>query len=169
MIFYDGFMFKSGEKMVEKHLNVGEYKVAGFSYGAIKALREALQSDKRIDTLQLFSPAFFNESSQAFIKTQLIGFRRDRESYRDSFFKNSFYPLEVNSSYIDESGSLQDLKDLLLFDWRGEDLQAIKDRGTEIEVFLGGKDRIIDVEKAKEFFKEFGTICYIKDGGHTLF
>ena len=37
-----------------------------------------------------------------------------------------------------------------------------------IEVFLGGKDKIIDVAKTKAFFQEFATVVMIKNAGHIL-
>jgi hypothetical protein len=42
------------------------------------------------------------------------------------------------------------------------------DKGTKIEIFLGGVDKIIDSSKAKEFFKDFATVYYIKEKGHLL-
>ena len=58
MIFYSGFSLKDDEQFFSDYLLDQEYVVAGFSYGAIQAFEFALKTDKRIDTLQLFSPAF---------------------------------------------------------------------------------------------------------------
>jgi pimeloyl-ACP methyl ester carboxylesterase len=168
LIFYDGFQFQNSKKLVKKWLKDDSYTVGGFSYGATLALRKTLETTQRIDTLQLFSPAFFNGSSEAFKKSQLLGFRRNRENYRKLFFENSFYPDEVDSSYISDSGSISELKDLLYWNWVRKDLQKLEDRGVEIEVYIGERDRIIDSQKAVEFFRGIGQLCYIKGVGHTL-
>jgi hypothetical protein len=41
-------------------------------------------------------------------------------------------------------------------------------RGINIEVYLGGEDKIIDVTGAREFFLEVATVTYIKDANHFL-
>lgn len=47
-------------------------------------------------------------------------------------------------------------------------LQKLLDKGIKIEVYLGGVDKIIDSSKAREFFKNFATVYYIKEKGHLL-
>lgn len=53
-------------------------------------------------------------------------------------------------------------------EYNSEKLDKIKKRGIEIEVYLGGDDKIIDSLHVKEFFQEFATIYYIKNKGHRL-
>ena len=52
--------------------------------------------------------------------------------------------------------------------WKEEKVQKLLDKGTKIEVYLGEVDKIIDASKAKEFFKNFATVYYIKQKGHLL-
>ena len=49
-----------------------------------------------------------------------------------------------------------------------EKLKELKDRGIEIEVYLGENDKIINSLHVKSFFQEFATIYYIKNVGHIL-
>nr|WP_275856258.1 hypothetical protein [Sulfurimonas sp. MAG313] len=64
MKFYSGFSLSNDEILFKDYLKYSDYTVAGFSYGAIKAFEMALTSKTRIDTLQLFSPAFFQEKKR---------------------------------------------------------------------------------------------------------
>ena len=41
-------------------------------------------------------------------------------------------------------------------------------RNIQIEIYIGGRDRIIDTQQALEFFKQFGEVYYIKNKGHIL-
>ena len=60
MRFYSGFGFWNEKELFKEYLEEGEFVVAGFSYGAQKALIDAVHTSKRVDKLQLLSPAFFN-------------------------------------------------------------------------------------------------------------
>ena len=168
MRFFSGFSFKDEEYLFEKNLNRSEFTVTGFSYGSILAFEYVLDSEKRVDTLQLFSPAFFQESSEAFIRMQLLYFKKDRKKYVKTFIKNSFFPKDVPENIEIKKDNYSDLEKLLRFQWKKEDIQKVLDKGVKIEVFLGEKDRIIDSTKAFNFFKQFGEVCLIKDTGHSL-
>ena len=52
MTYFSGFCLHDEEALFERFLMRNDFCVAGFSYGAIKALNYALTSQKRIDTLQ---------------------------------------------------------------------------------------------------------------------
>jgi hypothetical protein len=67
-----------------------------------------------------------------------------------------------------ELGTAEQLEELLNYNWSEEKLQKLVDKGTKIEVYLGGVDKIIDSSKAKDFFKNFATVYYIKEKGHLL-
>jgi hypothetical protein len=164
-------MFSGEETLFEEYLNRSEYSIAGFSYGAVKAFKrveELLLEGKRVDTLQLFSPAFFQNIGRAFIKTQLIHFKKSPELYRESFYKNSFYPTKVDEKIKITDGTEEQLKDLLTYIWDSEKIKRVVDSGVQIEVYLGNRDKITDWNSAYEFFKEFGEVCLIKGAGHTL-
>ncbi|EJF07830.1 hypothetical protein ThvES_00000160 [Thiovulum sp. ES] len=167
MQFFSGFQLQNEHKYFGEFLKESEFTVAGFSYGAIKALKYVLETEKRIDRLQLFSPAFFQNKSEKFIRLQLISFRKNSELYSQNFFKNIFYPNEIlEVEKVD--GKIEELEELLTFKWSDEVLENIKNRGTEIEVFLGGEDKIIDSQEAREFFSQFGKVCFLKNRGHFL-
>ena len=57
---------------------------------------------------------------------------------------------------------------MLTYVWDAKKLQRIQERGTVIEVFLGGEDKIIDAEAAYDFFLPLATTYYIKKAGHLL-
>ena len=64
MLFFSGFSLTREEYLFDEYLNSSSYCVSGFSYGAIKAFKDVqkrLESAKRVDTLQLISPAFFRQ------------------------------------------------------------------------------------------------------------
>ncbi|NOQ32211.1 MAG: pimelyl-ACP methyl ester esterase BioV [Helicobacteraceae bacterium] len=169
MKFFSGFTFTNEEALFEEFLEQSEYNVAGFSYGAQKALEYTFQSNDRIDKLQLFSPAFFQTFESKFKKLQLLGFKKNSDSYIELFRKNSFLPLKsVDNSYFSDKGSFEELKELLEYRFDESKLQAIVDRGIKIEIYLGSEDKVIDVESAREFFKNYGSVYYIKGASHLL-
>lgn len=55
------------------------------------------------------------------------------------------------NNYFKE-GSYEELDELLNYVWDEEKLQALVNRGTKIEIYLGSEDKIIDSNKAKDFF-----------------
>ncbi|RUM68137.1 MAG: hypothetical protein DSZ05_01520, partial [Sulfurospirillum sp.] len=57
---------------------------------------------------------------------------------------------------------------LLHYPWEREKLQALSSRGITLEVYLGGRDRIIDPVAVMAYFKPFATVYFIKKGGHIL-
>jgi len=168
MRFFSGFTFQNEQIFFKQFLNSSQFNVAGFSYGSILAFEYVLNSDKRIDSLQLFSPAFFQDSSEKFIRLQLLHFKKDKEKYIDNFTKNTFFPNAVSNNFERGKSEYDELEKLLRYRWKESDLQKIVDRNIKIEIFLGGKDKIINSQTASNFFKQFGEICFIKDVGHIL-
>jgi len=89
MNFYSGFSLQNEEYLFEPFLKKGEYTVSGFSYGAIKALNtviKALEDKKRVDTLQLLSPAFFQSKPEKFKRVQLMSYKKNTAVYLEQFF-----------------------------------------------------------------------------------
>ena len=166
--FFSGFYLRGEESLFSEYINTSNFTVSGFSLGAIKAFKYALESDNRIDTLQLFSPAFFQDKSKKFKRLQTIHFQKNPQNYLDEFLKNCTYPSTVDMASFVNDGTLEDLQTLLEFVWKKDDLELLVKKGVEIEVYLGGYDKIIDSKKAYEFFKEFATVYFIKEGGHVL-
>ena len=65
-------------------------------------------------------------------------------------------------------GSSEELQSLLYYEWDKEKLQKLLEKNIKIEVYLGSEDKIIDSHKAKDFFKQFGTVYFFKNKGHIL-
>ncbi|TKI70453.1 alpha/beta hydrolase [Sulfurimonas crateris] len=170
MKFYSGFSLKNEQYYFKEYINSSEYSVFGFSYGAIKALRyvqDMLSQRKRIDTLQLFSPAFFQTKDEKFKKLQLLGYRKNQEAYLREFIASCFSPYEKKIVEYGKS-SIEELEELLQHEWEIDELKELLQSGVKIEVYLGGEDRVIDVERAREFFLEVATVTYIKEANHFL-
>lgn len=170
MKFYSGFSLKNEQGYFKEYMNHSDYCAAGFSYGAIKALlhvKEQLAKGRRIDVLQLFSPAFFQTKDEKFKKLQLMGYRKNSDAYLREFIKLCFSPYEKKIIEHDKN-SIEELEELLYYEWSIEELRELVDRGVRIEVYLGGKDAIIDAEGAREFFLHVATVTYIKDANHFL-
>ncbi len=168
MTFYSGFSLSNDKQLFEPYLKESEFCVAGFSYGAIKAFYHALNSKTRIDTLQLFSPAFFQDKSDKFKRMQMMYMGKDKKAYLDNFLHSCFSPVKVDGSVLLEEGSTEELDELLRYEWKVGELKALDDKGVEIEVYLGSEDKIINSQKAKEFFLPYATTFMINHAGHTL-
>ena len=164
MIYFSGFCLKNESELFQSFTCKGDFCVVGFSYGAQKALEYAFTSEERIDTIQLISPAFFMDRSEKYKKLQTISFKKDSDLYCKNFLEN----IGLKDKSFFEKGTLDELKELLFYKWDIEKLKELKDRGMEIEVYLGADDKIINSLHIKNFFQEFATIYYIKDKGHML-
>jgi len=141
-------------------LENNEFTVAGFSYGAQKALDYVLNTSQRVDKLQLLSPAFFDYSPKV-IDFNLKAFEKDKKLYIENFMKKSgFY----NEKYIDYTCSQRDLKSLFTYNWEKID----KISNLKVEIFLGEFDKIIALKKAKDFFVKYGDVYLIKNANHFL-
>lgn len=170
MKFFSGFSLKNEEYLFELYLDKSSYTVSGFSYGAIQALNTTLKmidNSQRVDRLQLLSPAFFQTKDEKFKRLQLMSYKKNELLYMKQFLGGCFYPYEqkiVENIQTD----ISELKELLEYEWSLETLKKIEAHGVKIEVYLGGKDAIIDADAAKEFFLEVSTVTYIKDANHFL-
>ena len=170
MQFFSGFSLVDEEYLFDEYLNKSAYTVCGFSYGAIKALKytnEQLELGNRVDRLQLFSPAFFQTKSTKFKKLQLMGYKKDKINYMKSFLSLCFEPYEKKVIQNYET-KYSELEELLNYEWELEDFKYLIDKGLHVEVYLGGEDKIIDADAAKEFFLEVSTVTYIKKANHFL-
>ena len=161
MKFYSGFSLSNDEQLFRPYLKSTQFCVAGFSYGAIKAFRQVLESKTRIDTLQLFSPAFFQSRSDKFRRMQSMYFAKEKRAYLKNFFDSCFLPAQADGSVLLGEGSAEELEELLSYEWKADELKSIQDRGIEIEVYLGSEDKIIEAQKAKEFFLPHATTYMI--------
>jgi hypothetical protein len=167
MTFYSGFSLVNDQRFFESNLLHSAYTVAGFSYGAIKAAHHAANATSRIDTLQLFSPAFFQTAKSSFKRLQLASFASDPENYRERFIHGCFAPCEVQN--LDTSmGTIGELEDVLNFVWDDLLLDKILEKGITIEVYLGMNDQIIDSAAARAFFLRYATVISMPQANHFL-
>lgn len=166
--YFSGFCLENEACLFDEYRQINDFTVSGFSYGAIKAFEEVLNSDERVDTLQLFSPAFFQTQDKKFKRMQLMFFKKDAQAYCDNFLENIAYPSSLDTNKYFNLGTYDELEELLTYEWSEEKLQSLVNKGVKIEVFLGEKDKIIDSKKANDFFVNYATVYYIKEKGHIL-
>ena len=166
-MFFSGFCLQNEKELFGEYLQQNDFSVSGFSYGAQKAFEYLLKSKKRVDLLQLFSPAFFQNKDTKYKRLQLMFFKKDPKGYVDNFLKNCGFSNKLAQSYF-VLESYEDLKSLLNYTWDKKQLQQLVDKGTKIEIYLGADDKIIDAKAVKDFFIEFGEVYYIKEKGHIL-
>jgi len=170
MKFFSGFSLKNEQDFFKEFSDKSEYTISGFSYGAIKAfeyVKEELKKGNRIDRLQLYSPAFFQTKSSKFKRVQTIAFSKDKGLYIENFLKSCFMPHSVKS-VEKKVGTLEELKQLLEFEWSLPDILELHNKGVKIEVYLGSEDIVIDALGAREFFLQVSTVTYIKNANHFL-
>jgi len=167
--YYSGFCLQNEQELFNENIIKSDFCISGFSYGAIKAVEYALNSDERIDKLQLFSPAFFNNKDDKYKRMQLMFFTKDKTSYINNFLQNVAYPKELDLSLYLHEGTFDELKELLYYEWKRDAIQSLINKGIFIEVYLGADDKIIDSALARNFFKDCGCeVYFIKNRGHIL-
>ena len=69
---------------------------------------------------------------------------------------------------VQEITDEEELKELLEYEWSMHMFRTLQKKGVKIEVYLGGKDKIIDAKGAYDFFLDVATVTYIKDANHFL-
>ena len=168
MLYFNGFSLQNEDELFKQYLVEGDLCVAGFSYGAQKAFEYAYNSKERIDRLILLSPAFFQTEKPSFIRAQLHYFEADEEAYVKQFLKNVSYPSNVNLHKYLQTGTKDELEELLSYKWDSPKVKELTDRGTTIEIFLGENDKIINSQRASEFFEPLATLYFVKNVGHLL-
>ncbi|MBN2721288.1 MAG: pimelyl-ACP methyl ester esterase BioV [Campylobacterales bacterium] len=169
MKFFSGFCLKNEQELFESFLDQTDYTVAGFSYGAQKAIEYALSTTQRIERIILLSPAFFKTQSKSFLRAQMHYFSADKDKYIQNFLTNISLPnSKIDLEKYISDGSIQQLEKLLTYEWDEDMLISLNNRGIKIEVFLGEEDRIIDSKSALDFFSKYSTTYLIKKAGHLL-
>ena len=166
--YFNGFSLRGEETFFSAFLDESDFSVAGFSYGAQLAFEEVYRSRDRVEKLTLLSPAFFQSEKKSFVRLQLRAFEKEREGYIEQFLANVAYPSRLDLSDYLQPGSREELEALLSYRWESEKIAEVLDRGTKIEVYLGGRDRIIKSDDAFSFFSALTVTYLIKDAGHLL-
>jgi len=168
MKFFSGFCFQDEQKLFDDYLEYNDFCVAGFSYGAIKAFEYVSTCRDRIDKLQLFSPAFFQDRNNKFKRLQTISFAKNKDKYIQNFLTQVKYPNTKEVQHNFYQGNLDELKELINYTWSQNRLEQLLKRGVCIEVYLGEKDKIINPNIVQEFFVPYSDIYFIKGVGHLL-
>ena len=170
MKFFSGFSLRGEENFFKAYFKESSYTVSGFSYGSIKAFEYTLQQlneGKRIDTLQLFSPAFFQDKSDKFKKLQILGYTKSVTQYLERFISQCFAPYTIKTIEHTQN-TKEELESLLHYVWNVEELKFLENKGVRIEVYLGSEDKIINAQAAQNFFLDFATVTYVKNANHFL-
>jgi surfactin synthase thioesterase subunit len=170
MKYFNGFCLVGEEALFEDYLNQSDYCVAGFSYGAQEAFEYVYKSTRRIERLILLSPAFFQDNSRGFKRTQLRYFDAGKEAYIQQFLSNVTYPKQSDTldKYLVVGTKVQ-LQSLLEYQWDKAKIKEVIARGTIIEVFMGKEDKIVNTAEVLAFFDTTKCISYtLKDSGHLL-
>lgn len=168
MNYFSGFCLRGEEKLFDAYRDKSTFCFSGFSYGAIKAFEKVYFSEQRVDKLQLFSPAFFQDKDAKFKKLQTLFFQKDKEAYIENFLKGISYPSDIEMKEFLHVGNIAELNELLEYVWDAKKLEKLIKRGVEIEVYVGENDQIIQPLHVKNFFQNYATIYYIKNVGHIL-
>jgi len=168
MQYFNGFSLQNEKELFLPYLTESAYCVSGFSYGAQQAFEYVYHATERIDRLILLSPAFFQTQKPSFIRTQLRYFEAGQDAYVKQFLANAAYPSKLGLSDYLNVGTKEELEALLSYTWDKKKIQEVLDRGTTIEIFLGEDDKIIDAQKAFDFFRPMTTTYFMKHVGHIL-
>ncbi|MEA3491670.1 MAG: pimelyl-ACP methyl ester esterase BioV [Campylobacterota bacterium] len=168
MKFFDGFSLRGGEELFSAYLDESDFTIAGFSYGAQQAFEATYHSRERVEKLVLLSPAFFQTEQKSFVRTQLRYFDHNKEAYIQQFLDNVSYPSDIDLSPYLEVGDRDTLNALLTYQWDSDRILEVLDRGTQIEVYIGGRDKIIRSSDAFDLFSTLTVTYLIKDVGHIL-
>jgi len=170
MKYFSGFSLKNDDIFFKEILYNTEFSVAGFSYGAIKAFKyveDEIKAGRRVDVLQLISPAFFQTKNDKFKRLQTLSYTKSKDIYLNGFLKSCFAPYKKKSIDTKDT-TIEELEELLSYVWDKQSIQKLIDFGVRVEVYLGEQDSIIDVESARTFFKNITTTTYIKGANHFL-
>ena len=170
-MYFSGFCLENEKELFKEYIQKNNFTVSGFSYGAIKAFKytlEQIKNNKRVDTLQLFSPAYFVNKNSKYKRLQLMFFKKDENEYKNNFLKNISYPSSTNLDKYLTNGTYTQLNTLLNYEWNENDFKILNNANVKIEVYLGSDDKIISTNIALEFFKKYCEVYYIKGVGHIL-
>jgi len=169
-MYYNGFCLKGEKELFKEYIIENDYTIQGFSYGAIKAFENALDmldKNKRIDLVQLFSPAYFNDKDKKYKRLQLLYFGKDANLYSQNFLKNCGFDKTNMDKYFN-LGSKEELEELLYYEWDREKLKQLVYNNIKVEVYLGKNDKIISFQDTFDFFIEFSDVYVLNNKEHIL-
>ena len=91
-----------------------------------------------------------------------------RDRYIEQFLKNLSYPSNVNLKQYLSIGTFEELNSLLSYIWNRNRVLELINREITIEVFIGGKDKIVNSIDSFNFFSNITTTYLLKNLGHIL-
>jgi len=165
--YFNGFSLQGEEHLFESYFSKSDTTIVGFSYGAQKAFEYVYHTKDRVDKLILLSPAFFQTQKKSFARAQLRYYDTGHNNYIQQFLFNTKYPATIDISKYLEEGTKEELEFLLHYQWCEDKIKEVLARNITIEVFLGSKDKIIDIHESSHFFS-MTTTYIIKGVGHLL-
>ncbi|MEA1918082.1 MAG: pimelyl-ACP methyl ester esterase BioV [Campylobacterota bacterium] len=168
MKYFSGFTCRDEQYLFEEFIDKSEFSICGFSYGAQKALNKALNSTSRVDKLQLFSPAIFQNRSEKFKKLQLKLYNANSALYVQNFRINSYSPQPYDEDILLSAHNEDELRELLYYEYSKNDLQELERRGVDIEVYYSCSDKITTCKDVKDIFLDYATLYEIKSANHFL-
>ncbi|WP_121021197.1 pimelyl-ACP methyl ester esterase BioV [Helicobacter vulpis] len=174
--YFSGFGFSNEDWLFAWLLEKGtRYDVAGFSYGATRALEFAyhqVKQGRRVQNLMLIAPCMLAHKSQAFKNLQLKAYQQDPHAYMRAFFEkigwSALLQQDPSLARFTHLGSLQDLQILLNYAYAPEKLEFLCAKGVRLEVFIGLEDAIMDAQALRSFFKNYGCVWCFKGANHLL-
>ncbi len=166
MRYFNGFGCQNESELFSFWLDNSMFNVSGFSMGAIDAVEYCLHTNKRVDKLFLFSPAYFCNISDDVKKREISVFDCEPELWFRLFYSKA----KIDKRYQDkQNATRQNLEKLLYYQWKKETIQKLIDKKIKIDIFFGSKDNIIDIASAIIFFKPLvRQVTIFKDAPHTL-
>ena len=106
-MYFSGFCLENEKELFKEYLIENYVTVSAFSYGCISLVENIVNGTyssnhykKRIDTIQLFSPAYLNDKDDKYKRMQLIYFGKDSNSYTDNFLINCGLKKEDKKSIL---------------------------------------------------------------------
>lgn len=174
---FNGLFFQREIKFLKIFNNRGIYDISGFGFGTQKAYDEAflkIARGERVNKLILFSPAFFGEIgqiNQSDRDLQINAFKKNKRTYESNLLRlmegenmrEKFIPKKIIFEI-----QLPDLCSMLNYIWDVKKLETLSYMGVTTEVYLGGKDKTINVFKVSEFFAPYSVIYLFKQANHFL-
>lgn len=174
---FNGLFFQKEIKFLKIFNNRGIYDISGFGFGTQKAYDEAflkVSRGERVNRLVLFSPAFFGEIgqiTQSDRDLQIKAFKKNKWTYGYNLLRlmegenmrENFIP----KKFIFEM-QLPDLYSMLNYVWDAKKLEMLAYMGVITEVYLGGRDKTINVSKVSDFFAPHSVVYLFKQANHFL-
>ncbi|RAX58340.1 hypothetical protein CCZ01_02680 [Helicobacter monodelphidis] len=171
MIYFSDF-FLENEFSIFEPLEVlcpHFYDVIGFGCGTQKALEYALHSTKRIDRLCLLSPLFFQNQSSKQKQRECEQFTQNPTKYIHRFLERCHFSDRMQPFLKKTLLSPQEWSAIVTYQFQQQHFKILRQRGIQIEVFLGKNNEIIPSNQILEFFLPLShRLFFFNQAGYFL-